>query len=73
MAILQLLAVVVLACAVAMPAAAHILASPTTFGPSSVLTYHKNPSKDGFYVDSTFKGERQRLACRSSMAERRCA
>ena len=42
-----------LAC-VALAAAAA--AAPTAFGASSVLQYHRDAAKDGFYVDAILKG-----------------
>ena len=31
-------------------------AQAATYGPASVLQYHKNPSKDGYYINSDLKG-----------------
>lgn len=31
-------------------------AQAATYGPASVLQFHKNPSKDGYYVSSDLKG-----------------
>jgi len=32
-------------------------AQAATYGGASVLQYHKNPSKNGYYVDSALTGE----------------